>query len=130
MSLFSITRRALASVCIIVLAASFSPVTNEVISAIRSGDAVRISKHLDEVVRITVYGKSHAYGRGQGEMILRGFFADRGVRQFSVGQQGFAKDTEFFVGDLVLADDSRYRMSVFMKERSGQKYIQEIRLEP
>lgn len=130
MSLFTLPRRVLGMLCIAFLSFSFSPVTNEVISAIRSGDAVRISKHLDEVVRITVDGKSHAYGKGQGEMILRNFFADRAVRQFSVVQKGSVNDTEFFVGELILEDESRYRMSVFMKERAGRKNIQEIRMEP
>jgi hypothetical protein len=34
------------------------------------------------------------------------------------------------VGELVLSDEKRYRMSVYMKDRSGRRYIQEIRLEP
>lgn len=109
---------------------AFGPVMNEVISAIRSGDAVRISKHLDEVVRITMEEKSNAYSRGQGEMILRNFFADRGVRQFEIQQKGQAADVEYFVGELVLSDEKRYRMSVYMKDRSGRRYIQEIRLDP
>lgn len=130
MSLFKPIWRIPVPLLVALLSLSFSPVTNEVISAIRSGDAARISKHLDEVVRITVDGKSHAYGRGQGEMILRNFFSDRGVRQFDILQRGNLKETEFFAGGLLLDDDSRYRLTVYIKERSGRKYIQEILLEP
>ena len=102
---------------------------NEVISAIRSGDAARVSRHLDEVVRITMDDKSHAYGRGQAEMILRDFFSGRGVKAFSIEQKGNNRETEFFLGGLTLGDDSRFRMSVYLKERSGRRHIQEIRLE-
>jgi hypothetical protein len=130
MSLFTSTGRFLGLAVLAVLSVAFSPVTNEVISAIRSGDAIRISRHMDEVVRISVDGKSHAYSKGQGEMILRNFFDDRGVRQFEIDQRANDKDTEFFAGGLLLTDYSRYRLSVYLKERSGRKFIQEILLEP
>jgi len=61
---------------------------NDVVNAIKSGNAASVSKYFDNTVEITVNGKSSNYSKTQGEVVLRDFFANNAVKSFTVLHQG------------------------------------------
>ena len=64
---------------------SFTIITglNDVVNAIKSGNAAAVAKYFDNTVDITVNGKSTNYSKAQGEVVLRDFFANNAVKSFS-----------------------------------------------
>ena len=106
---------------------SFSSSIDDIVSAIKLGDANRISRYFDATVEISLNEKSHAYSRSQAEMILRDFF-QRGVKTFQVVHKGNSHDAEYCVGSLTTAS-GRYRTTIFLKVKGDKKLIQEIRFE-
>src|SRR5687767_11704013 len=68
------------SISLIVTLLSFDYATDEVVSAIKVGDAQKMSKYFDSMVDITLKDRSHSYSRSQAEMILRDFFTHSGVK--------------------------------------------------
>ncbi len=106
---------------------SFSSSIDEIVSAIKVGDANRISRYFDATVEISLNERSHAYSRSQAEMILRDFF-QKGVKTFQVVHKGNSHDAEYCVGSLTTTS-GKYRTTIFLKVKGDKKLIQEIRFE-
>ncbi|HET6768632.1 MAG TPA: DUF4783 domain-containing protein, partial [Chitinophagaceae bacterium] len=56
----------------------------DVISAMKSGNASGVTKYFDSYVDITIDDKGSNYSRSQGELILKDFFSSNGVRSFEL----------------------------------------------
>lgn len=100
----------------------------DVITALRKGDVGQLSRHMDEVVRITLEERTHPYSKTQSEAILRNFFRSRTIIDLSVVHQSDGEDGEIFVGDLRSSKD-RHRVSIIMRPRGERMVISELRLE-
>ncbi len=107
---------------------SFSYSIDDVVSAIKIGDASRMSRYFDNLVEITLHERSNSYSKSQAEVILRDFFVNSGVKNFKVVHKGASNDSEFCVGSLTTRG-GEYRTTIFMKTRRDKKVLQELRFE-
>lgn len=107
---------------------SFGTSIDEVVSAIKVGDANRISRYFDTMVEISLNEKRHSYSKSQAEMIIRDFFSHKGVKSFKVVHRGNSNDSEYCVGSLN-TESGEYRTTIFMKVRGDKKVIQELTFE-
>ncbi len=99
---------------------------DEVVLALRAGNAQELGKYIDENVEISLPEKSDSYARAQGILVLKDFFANNIVTGFDVQFKGENGGSQFCVGKLVTRSGS-YRTTVFMKTRSGKQSIKELR---
>jgi hypothetical protein len=104
---------------------SFASSIDEVVSAIKVGDASRISKHFDNMVEISINEKSHSYSKSQAEMVLRDFFTNKGVKTFKVAHRGNTNDSEYCIGSLA-TESGEFRTTIFMKIRGDKKMINSL----
>ncbi|MGL6267693.1 MAG: DUF4783 domain-containing protein [Chitinophagaceae bacterium] len=104
---------------------SFATSIDEVVSAIKVGDAPRISKYFDNMVEISINEKSHSYSKSQAEMVLRDFFSNKGVKTFKVVHRGNSHDSEYCVGSLT-TESGDFRTTIFMKVRGDRKVINSL----
>ncbi len=124
-----ITRFILPLALIFTLASfTYNYTIDEVVSAIKVGDAQRMSKYFDNMVDITLKDKSYSYSRSQAEMILRDFFSNSGVKNFKVVHRGNSNDSEYCVGSLATSS-GEFRTTIFMRVRGDKKFLQELRFE-
>jgi hypothetical protein len=107
---------------------SFDLTVDQILGAIKKGDAEKISQHFDNLVEITVQEESHAYSKSQAEMVLRDFFVKNNVRNFKMVHRGSSNDAEYCVGVLTTARGD-FRTTLLIKYRSGKKLVQELRFE-
>ena len=111
---------------------SFSPIYSieEVVTAIRGGNAGQLAKYFDSRIDITLPGKSDNYSRNQGEMILKDFFTQNGVQNFQIKHKGDNSDgSQFCIGTLKTKNGD-FRTKFFMKMRGDKQVIQEIEFQP
>lgn len=101
---------------------------DEVVSAIKSGDAAAVAKHFDNTVEITMPDKSNNYSKSQAEMVLKDFFSTNGVKDFQVKHKGENAGSQYCIGTLVTKNGS-FRTTVFMKQKNDKQLLQEIRFE-
>ncbi len=115
---------------ITVLLCSFSIFLSidEVVSALKSGDAAAVARHFDNTVEITMPDKSNNYSKSQGEMVLRDFFSTNGVKDFQVIHKGENAGSQYCIGTLITKNGS-FRTTVFMKQKNDKQLLQEIRFE-
>ncbi len=104
---------------------SFAASIDEVVSAIKLGDAPKISKYFDNMVEISINEKSHSYSKSQAEMVLRDFFSNKGVKTFKVAHRGNTHDSEYCVGSLT-TESGDFRTTIFMKVRGDRKVINSL----
>ena len=102
---------------------------DDVINALRTGNASELTKYIDDNVEISLPDKSDSYSRAQANVILRDFFAGSGVRGFEVMHKGDNGGSKFCIG-ILQTRSGNYRTTVLMKTKSGKQVVKEIRFQP
>ncbi len=113
-----------------VMLSSFTLFTSidEVVTALKNGDAVQIARFFDNTVEITMPDKSNNYSKNQAEVVLKDFFNTNGIKSFEVIHKGENAGSQYCIGTLVTKNGS-FRTTVFMKQKGDKQLLQEIRFE-
>lgn len=98
---------------------------DDVIGALKSGNAPGLARYFDNYVDITLPDKSSNYSKSQAELIIKDFFANNGVRNFEVKHRGTNEGGEFCIGTLQ-TKSGNYRTKVFMRQKGNKQVIQEV----
>jgi uncharacterized protein DUF4783 len=101
---------------------------DEVIGALRGGNASELSKYLDDNIEISMPDKSDSYSRAQGILILKDFFSYNNVINFDVKHKGDGPNGQYCVGTLY-TKNGNYRTNVFMKMKTDKQVVKEIRFQ-
>jgi Domain of unknown function (DUF4783) len=101
---------------------------DEVVAAIKTGNASSTAKFFDNTVDITVPESSNSYSKVQAEMVLKDFFSTNIVKGFEVLHKGENSGSQYCIGTLLTKSGS-FRTTIFMKQKSEKQFIQEIRFE-
>jgi hypothetical protein len=107
---------------------SFDVTVEEILGAMRKGDAISISRHFDNLVEITVNDKTNSYSRTQAEVVLRDFFSQHNVKSFTINHRVNSSAGEYCVGTLA-TEGKEYRTTILFKMRGDRKLVQELRFE-
>lgn len=98
---------------------------DDVVGALKSGNASQLSKHFDSRVDIALPDKSDNYSRIQAEMIMRDFFGSNGVRNFELKYKSEKEGANYCVGTLETRVGN-YRTTLFMKQKGSKQFLQDI----
>lgn len=110
---------------------AFKPIAglDDVINALKTGNANEFAKYIDNNIEISLPDKSDNYSKAQAVMVLKDFFNNNGVTGFEVQFKGENGGSQFCVGKLTTKSGS-YRTTVFMKSKEGKQLVKEIRFQP
>lgn len=116
------------SAALLFVGTAFKPVTglDEVINALKAGNAQELSKYIDDNVEISLPGKADNYSKAQAVMVLKDFFGNNGVTGFEVQFRGENGGGQYCIGNLKTRSGD-YRTTVFMKTKEGRQVVKEIR---
>lgn len=101
---------------------------DDVITALKSGNASGISRYFDSYIDITLPDKSSNYSKSQGELIIKDFFSNTGVKNFEVKHKGDNDNGEYCIGTLQTRNGN-YRTTVYMRVKGSRQVIQDIRIQ-
>jgi hypothetical protein len=99
---------------------------DEVISALKSGDAAGVSKHFDDNVELGLPVKSDSYSKAQAQIILKDFFGNNAVKGFDLKHKGDSPGGQYCIGTLQ-TKSGNFRAHVFMKVKGNREVVKEIR---
>ncbi|MBC7509937.1 MAG: DUF4783 domain-containing protein [Ferruginibacter sp.] len=118
------------SISLITLSSSFSVRLgiDDVIAAMKTGNALQVAKFFDNNVEISMPDKSNSYSKSQGELVLKDFFTTNMVKSFDVIHKGENAGSQYCIGTLVTKGGS-FRTTIFMKQKGDQQVLQELRFE-
>lgn len=101
---------------------------DEVIGAMKAGNASEVAKFFDNTVEINMPEKSNSYSRSQAELVLKDFLAVNSVKSFEVLHKGENSGSQYCIGTLVTRNGS-FRTTIFMKQKGDKQLLQEITFE-
>ena len=101
---------------------------DEVISAMKAGNAADIARFFDNTVEINIPDKTNNYSKSQAELVLKDFFSSNTVRSFDVIHKGENAGSQYCIGTLVTKNGS-FRTTIFMKKKGDRQVLQEITFE-
>lgn len=118
----------LSTVVIAFLLSAFKPTTglDDVINALKAGNAQELFKYIDDNVEISLPDKADNYSRTQAVKVLKDFFNNNGVTGFDVQFKGENGGGQYCIGNLKTRAGV-YRTTVFMKTKEGKQVIKEMR---
>ncbi len=121
----------LTCVALLFLVSAFKPISgiDDVINALRAGNANEVAKYIDENVELSLPDKSDSYSKAQAIMILKDFFSNNAVIGFDAKHKGDNSGNQFCIGTL-RTKSGDYRTTVFMKTKNGKQSVKEIRFQP
>lgn len=113
------------------VASAFRPVSglDDVINALRNGNATELAKYVDANLEISLPSKTDNYSRQQAIVILQDFFSTNGVKGFEVKHRGDNGGSQFCIGTL-MTKAGNFRTTFFMTEKNGSQLVKEIRFQP
>ena len=101
---------------------------DDVVAAIKSGNASQVAKYFDNTVEINLPDKSNSYSKSQAEMVLKDFFGTNSVKGFDVIHKGENAGSQYCIGTLTTKNGS-FRVTIFMKRNGDGQVLQELRFE-
>lgn len=102
---------------------------DNVISALRSGNANQLSGSFDDTIELTLPDKSDNFSKAQAQVIVKDFFSNSGVRGFEVKHKGDSPGGGHFCIGTLQTSAGNFRTNVFMKIKSGKEVVKEIRFQ-
>ncbi len=107
---------------------SFTSGIEDIVVALKTGNATNVAKYFDNTVEITLPDKTNSYSRSQAEMILKDFFNNNAVKGFDIIHKGENAGSQYCIGTLFTRTGS-FRTTIFMKLKGDKQMLQEIRFE-
>lgn len=101
---------------------------DEVITAMKTGNASEIARFFDNNVEINIPDKSNSYSKSQAELVLKDFFSSNSVKVFEVIHKGENAGSQYCIGTLVTKNGS-FRTTIFMKKKGDKQVLQGITFE-
>ena len=101
---------------------------DEVVAAMKTGNATEIAKFFDNTVEINMPDKSNSYSKSQAELVLKDFFTSNTVKVFEVIHKGENAGSQFCIGTLQTRNGS-YRTTIYMKKKGDKQVLQGITFE-
>ncbi len=122
-------KKYLLSLAILALVSSFISLSfDEVVKAIKSGDAARVSRFFDNTVEISLPEKSNSYSKSQAELVLHDFFSSNKVINFEILHKSDNSGSQYCIGNLQ-TNNGTFRTTIFMKQKGDKELVQELRFE-
>ena len=101
---------------------------DEVIGALRSGNANELAKYFDDNVELTLPDKSDSYSKAQALLIVKDFFGNNDVKGFDLKHKGDSPGGHFCIGTLQ-TKVGNFRTNVFMKAKGNKEVVTLIRFQ-
>lgn len=101
----------------------------EVINALKSGNASQLSTNFDDNVEITLPDKSDNFSKAQAQRVVSDFFGNNGVKGFELKHKGDSPGGGHFCIGTLQTSTGNFRTNVFMKVKNGKEVVKEIRFQ-
>jgi hypothetical protein len=107
-----------------------SDIPEEIVNAIKSGNAGEISKYFSDNVDLKILDKEDVYSKSQAELIIKDFFAKHPVKNFNVIHKSASKnDSQYTIGSLETGN-GKFRIYFLLKKVMDKTQVAQFRIEP
>ena len=105
-------------------------VQEDIVLAIKTGNARELAKYIGETIEISIEGASEVYSKAQAEQVLKDFFAKNVPDAFEIKHNSTVNESvKFGIGELKTKSGKNFRVVLYTKQQGDQYYIQELNFE-
>ena len=105
-------------------------ISDDVASAVKTGNATNVSKFFSANVDLKILDKEDVYSKAQAELILKDFFAKNPIKSFSIIHKGNSKNgDQFAIGTYETSAGKKFRSYFLFKKEGTGLTIQQLRFE-
>jgi len=106
----------------------FAQVPEEIITGFKNGSSEILFKYFNQSIEMVVLDNDDIYSKEQAKQIISRFFSNNKPKKFTILHQGVKGDSSYLIGKL-LTDKRTYRVYFFVKGKSPNRYIHQLRIE-
>ena len=119
----------LASLGLLLLSFTYQKDTEEIINALKAGNAESVSAYFDSYIDLTLPGKDEIknIGKNQAGITLKSFFEENGVKGFDLTSQRESGTTMYIAGKLQTKSKG-YNITILLKNKEGKHQIISVRI--
>jgi len=118
----------LSLVFIAVVTFAFTGITDNVIAALKTGNAKGLSRYFGANVDLAVLKDEDVYSKAQAELIIKNFFVKHRPKGFKIIHQGMSKlGLQYAIGNLTTSNGN-FRVTFSIKKTGTRQYIQQLRI--
>lgn len=103
-------------------------VPDEMIAAMKNGDADKLARFFHESLELTILDKDYVSSKNQATRIMENFFKEHPSTGFSVSFEGTKEKSKYAIGNL-LTEDGSFRVNVFFINKDGKRLIYYMSIE-
>ena len=111
------------------LSFTFQKDTDEIINALKAGNASSVAAYFDSYIDLTLPGKDEIknIGKNQAGITLKSFFEETGVKGFDLSSQRESGTTMYIAGKLQTKSKG-YNITILLKNKDGKHEIISVRI--
>jgi len=98
--------------------------------AIKAADAIALGSHFDASIDLSLPDTEGAYSKKQAEQILKQFFSDNPLKQFTSdhsGNSGYG--ASYIIGSYTNTENQKFRVYILIKTKESTGLIQQVQFE-
>ena len=107
----------------------FFDVSDDVISAVRQGNATLIATYFNEKIDLKILDQEDVYSKAQAELVLKDFFSKHKVKSFTPSHSSPNKSNNQFVVGSLDTVSGKFRISFLIKKVEDKYLISQFRIE-
>lgn len=104
-------------------------ISENIASAIRSGNSKVLSTYFNTTIEITLPGKEGTFSKVQAEMVMKDFFTKYPPAAFDINQKGTSSGGSQFIIGTYKSNNKVYKTYLLLKLVDGQLLIQQLQFE-
>jgi hypothetical protein len=104
-------------------------ISENIASAIRSGNSKSLAIYFNSTIEITLPGKEGTFSKVQAEMVMRDFFIKNPPASFEINQKGSSSGGSQFIIGTYKSNNKVYKTYMLLKPFDGQLLIQQFQFE-
>ena len=104
-------------------------VFDEVVIALKSGNAKEVSKYFNSNVELTMLNDEGVYSKQQAELVLKNFLTQNAPKNVSIQHRGASAQGAKYAIAIYECAQGKYRAYIFMKDSGSGMLVHELRIE-
>jgi hypothetical protein len=104
-------------------------IPSEISVAMKTGNSAELSRFMNSTVGLLLLENEDFYKKNVAETILKDFFNEYHVKDFTIRHQGAKNDAQYAIGNLE-TEKGNFRVYILLKKVGQELLIHQIRIEP
>lgn len=113
-----------------IVKAQETEITNEITKCLSAANASKLAGYFNTSIDLTLPGHEGAYSSKQAEQILKMFFNENPVSEFSLEHTGNSNNgSRYLIGFYKTSANKKFRVYILIKNRNNEALIQQLQFE-